>query len=290
MGAPSTYLVETMTAPPATSLAALIGGYDALLFDAFGVLVDATGALPGAAAAIDRLNAAAKPYYILSNSAARLPETMAAHFAAQGLAIPAERILTSGLLLADHFRDRGLTGRPCLVLGPDESRELCRRAGGEPVPFGAEAEVVVIADQKGFDLQAGLDAALSLVLRRLDAGLPVELILCNPDLIYPLAPQQYGFTSGGLALMLEGVLAERYPGRDLRFTRLGKPHAPLFEAAARLAGSRRLVMIGDQLATDILGANRFGIDSALILSGLAHAAAAVSPTARPTYLLPSLAA
>ena len=47
-------------------------------------------------------------------------------------------------------------------------------------------------------------------------------------------------------------------------------------------------MIGDQMATDILGANRCGIDSALVGTGLARGMDAVSAAIRPTWQLGSL--
>ncbi|MCU0833572.1 MAG: HAD hydrolase-like protein [Chromatiaceae bacterium] len=258
-----------------------------MLVDAYGVLVDKSGALPGAADFIRLLESTAKPYLVLTNSASRLPETLAAEIAEAGVPIPSGRVLTSGALLADHFRDQGLAGARCLVLGPADSVEYVRRAGGEPVPArpDADADVVVLADQKGFPCLPTMNLTLGLVLRRLDAGRPLHLILCNPDLIYPVAPGHYGFTAGGLAAMLEAVIKERYPDRPPPLVRLGKPHAPIFDAARRrIAG--RLVMLGDQLATDILGANRNGIDSILIGTGLAR-----GPTdgpIRPTWYLPSL--
>ena len=259
-----------------------------MLVDAYGVLVDKSGALPGAADFIRFLESAAKPFLVLTNSASRLPETLAAEIADAGVPIPPERILTSGQLLADHFRDHALAGARCLVLGPADSAEYVRRAGGElvrPAPE-ADAEVVVLADQKGFACLPTMNLTLSLILRRLDAGLPLHLILCNPDLIYPVAAGQYGFTAGGLAAMLEAVLKERYPDRPTPMVRLGKPHAPIFEAARRrIAG--RLVMLGDQLATDILGAKRNGIDSILVGTGLARGP--LDGAIQPSWYLPSLA-
>jgi ribonucleotide monophosphatase NagD (HAD superfamily) len=185
-------------------------------------------------------------------------------------------------------------GKICIVLGPAQSREYVEAAGGiciAPQPQ-ADAQVVVIADQAGFPLLEWLNDTLSVILRRLDGGQPIELILCNPDLIYPRAPGLYGLTAGALAALIETVLMERYgaagaPG----FTRLGKPHPALFAEAERRAGSHRLLMIGDQLATDILGANRYGIDSMLVGSGLARLDDPHDPDGpRPTYTLRSLLA
>lgn len=268
----------------------ILGAYDGVLLDAYGVLVDKTGALPGAADFVGRLLSADKPFLVLTNSASRLPATLAGELADWGLLIPDSRILTSGVLLVDWFRSAGLEGAGCLVLGTPESEEYVRRAGGRVLDGegGADAEVVVIADQKGFPCIERMDLVLSLALSRLDAGRPLHLLLCNPDLIYPVGPDRYGFTAGGLAAMLEAVIRQRYPSLEAPLVRLGKPHPPIFDAARARLGGGRLVMLGDQLATDILGANRFGIDSVLVGTGLARAAPGEGE-ARPTWYLPSLA-
>lgn len=100
-------------------------------------------------------------------------------------------------------------------------------AGGEILPqdSGNEAELIVIADQRGFAPQRGMDRVLSRILRRLDRGDDVELILCKPDLIYPLATGPCELTAGALAAMLEAVLQQRHPERTIAFTRQGK-HTP----------------------------------------------------------------
>jgi len=256
--------------PVETDIDHLLERYELILLDAYGVLLDRQGALPGAQALIERLNSGQRPYYILTNSASRLPETFSADLCAMGLPVPEERIITSGRLLNHHFATRHLTGKRCAVLGPDNSAEYVRRAGGSVVTWHEDAEVVVLADQAGFPLLEGTNAIVNTILRRLDRGEPIELLLCNPDLIYPVAAGEVGITAGALALMIEGILNERYPEQAYRFIRLGKPYRPIFDAALNRHPLSRAVMIGDQLATDILGANRCGIASALVMSGVAR--------------------
>ncbi len=272
-----------------SSIGLLIDQYPVLLFDAYGVLVDKTGALAGARELITHLNVSAKPYYVLTNSASRLPADMATGFRAFGLEIRAERIITSGMLLESYFFAHALVGKECVVLGTEQSREYIMLAGGKPVPAGEDAEVVVIADQAGFPFVETVDAALSGILRRLDAGRNVHLLLCNPDLVYPFSPGRYGITAGSVAAMVEAVLHERYPDRNLAFVRLGKPYSPIFEEAVRRAGPGQMILFGDQLQTDILGARRFGIDSALVLAGLTPEASGDWPEdMTPNYVLESL--
>lgn len=278
-----------MRRPVTTDIRSLEAHYEALLLDAYGVLVTESGPLPGAAALVERLNRSGKPYFVLTNSASHLPETMALLLRERGVEVGAERIVSAGLLLQRYFSDHGLVGRRCLVLGTEDAFRYVERAGGVPVPPrpGADAEVVAVADQAGFPLPEGLDVAVTLCLRRLDRRQPLDLVLCNPDLLYPKSADEFGITAGAIAAVIEAVLAERYPGAGHRFARLGKPFAPIFEEAARRAGTRRLVMLGDQLATDIAGANRSGIDSALVATGLASRDYP-SPELTPTWLLPGL--
>jgi HAD superfamily hydrolase (TIGR01459 family) len=273
---------------PVATAGELMDRYEVLLLDAYGVLVSLDGAMPGAAAFIAELNRRQKPYWLLSNTAARLSAHAAARYQGFGLAISPERILTSGTLLVDHFQAAGLVGRRCLVLGPEDSREYVRLAGGQPVAIGKDFEVLVLADQAGFPLLETLDWLLSTLIEKLDQGQSVPMLLPNPDLFYPKAAG-YGITAGSLAVLLEAALAQRYPGRgDLRFVRLGKPYPGLFEAAARRAGTRDMVLIGDQLETDIEGAADFGIDSVLVLGGVSSLAALSGSKASPTWLLRSL--
>lgn len=256
--------------PVDTDIDHLLERYELILLDAYGVLLDQQGALPGARELIARLNREQRPYYLLTNSASRLPETFAADLHAIGLPIPQQRIITSGRLLSHHFASAGLSGKRTAVLGPENSAEYVQRAGGVVVPWHEDAEVVVLSDQAGFPLLEGLNGIVNLIVRRLDREKPIELVLCNPDLIYPVAPGEFAITAGALAVMIEGILQERYPGMHCRFLRLGKPHSPIFQAALGACPPPRAVMIGDQPATDILGARRCGIASALVMSGVAR--------------------
>ncbi|EGV15815.1 HAD-IIA family hydrolase, partial [Thiocapsa marina] len=262
------------------------------LLDAYGVLLDGERALPGAAALLADLDRDGCPWLVVTNAASRLPETLSRGFAAVGLAIPPERILTSGALLADPGVAGNLRGVRALVLGPEGSRRYAERAGAIVVPFegDVDAEALIVADQQDLCWPDHLDLALSLLVRRLDAGAPLRLLLCNPDLMYPVRPGRVALTAGALAAMLEAVIRERWPERGIGFTRLGKPSRAIFDVACRRLGASRPVMLGDQLATDIAGALGAGLDAVLVGTGLAPGRETGRLPVRPTWVLPSLAA
>jgi ribonucleotide monophosphatase NagD (HAD superfamily) len=56
----------------------------------------------------------------------------------------------------------------------------------------------------------------------------------------------------------------------VRFERLGKPSAAIFNTALRRSGTRNMVILGDQIETDIRGTNDFGIDSVRMETGVTH--------------------
>ena len=122
-----------MSTVPNITIDALLDRYDAILFDAYGVLVHGGGPLYGAGELLTRLNREARPYFVVTNDASKLPATAASRYQRFGLPIDASRILTSGMLLAGHFAAAGLGGRRCAVLGPPDSMRYVADAGGEVV-------------------------------------------------------------------------------------------------------------------------------------------------------------
>ena len=275
----------------------LIERYSAILFDAYGVLSYSVGALPGAAALIGRLNRLGKPYYVLTNDASALPETRARRYQSVGLAVSADRIITSGGLLRGYFDEHGLRGARCVVLGTADSAEYVRRAGGVVVErraggvvvdAGEAFDVVVVGDQAGFPFIEGVNAAISALFRKIDRGDTPRLLLPNPDLVYP-DEGGFGMASGSVALILEAALRQRYPRMaGLEFERLGKPHGAMFAEAQRRSGTRDMVMIGDTPDTDIRGANAYGIASALMAGGVGRPGAGLEGADRPTYRIETL--
>ena len=258
-----------MGQPPEITVGELIERYSVLLLDSDGTLVDLSKPLPGASDLIARLNRAGKPYYILTNDASMLPTTRAESYQSMGLPIDPARIITSGTLLRDYFEANQLKGANCVVLGPPDCDQYVEDAGGQVVSPHENFDVLVVGDQTGFPFLETVDTVLSALLRKLDRHEALNLVLPNPDLIYPTGKGSFGLASGSVALLFESALGLRYPDRaDLRFDRLGKPDPAIFAEALRRSGTKDMVMVGDSVGTDIRGANAFGIDSVLVSTGV----------------------
>jgi 4-nitrophenyl phosphatase len=287
-----------MSAMP-LSAADLLVQSDGLLLDSYGVLVTSAGPLPHAAAFIAHLNDRDFPYAVVTNDASRTPEAISRWYRGMDIAIPAERIVSSGLMVAEYVMRHGLKGAQARVLGPEDSLRMVERSGLRvlaPQARLADAplddthiEVVVLCDEAGYPFLPTLDETLSLVWRRHLRGEKTHLLLPNPDRVYPKGPQSLGVGAGAVASALESALSAALPNHaDVHFVRLGKPHAPIFEKARSLLGGSRLVMVGDQLETDVAGAKRAGLRAALIGTGvLKLSQEGMDPI--PDFLLESLA-
>jgi len=277
--------------PLPTNIEFLFSHYAGMLIDAYGVLVDQSGVLPGAVELVSRLEVDERPWYILSNDASRLPETTAADYSALGLEVAPEHIINSGSLMAEWFEANHRVGASCVVLGPPDSERAVEAAGGvvRPVDDAGLFDVLVIGDESGFPFLETVDRVLSLLIQAFERGRPPRLLCPNPDLIYPAGPGTFGFTSGTIASIFENALERRYPGRrETSFARLGKPDPRMYEVAVDRAGTHNLVMLGDQLATDIAGAAAARLDSVLLLSGVSTREELAQSEIQPTYLMQGL--
>lgn len=91
-------------------------------------------------------------------------------------------------------------------------------------------------------------------------GLP--MLCANPDRLVVHGTQK---------LVCAGALAEWYSDHGGHVLEIGKPHAAIFDRCRALLDVEKptcVAMVGDNLATDILGANRAGIPAILIASGV----------------------
>ncbi|MFN5203861.1 HAD-IIA family hydrolase [Gemmatimonas sp.] len=269
----------------------LVERHEAILFDAYGVLVSAAGALPGAAEAIAHLVARRQRFLVVTNDASRSPERASRRFLRLGIPVQPEHVLSSGMLIAPALEEHAMHGRRVVVLGTGDSAAYARQVGAivvDPDPADP-ADAVVIADEGGFETLGTLDATLSMILSAVERGRAPVLLLANPDLVYPSANGTFGITAGSLAGMVERALALLLGSGAPRFEVLGKPAVRHFETALEMVGTRQAVMLGDTLHTDIAGAHGVGIASAIVLTGVTTAAQAQGAGAHsPTYLLDDL--
>ncbi|MCH2108609.1 MAG: HAD-IIA family hydrolase [Polyangiaceae bacterium] len=246
----------------------LSDSYECIFFDAFGVLKSSAGIYDGVLDCLEALKGRGKDIYVVTNDASKSPDAMMATYTPAGAApiFEVDEIITSGLLATEYLKNKVRSGHVA-YLGKEASAHYIERAGLEAVPVGLELEslqpkALVLLDDEGFDWFEQINQAMNLVRSH---NMPV--IVANTDITYPSKAQEVGIAIGGLASLLEVAL-----GRQ--FTRFGKPDPMIFNYAFERARARRpslekkdVLMVGDTLSTDIHGGNKYGLDTALVLSG-----------------------
>jgi HAD superfamily hydrolase (TIGR01450 family) len=172
-------------------------------------------------------------------------------------------------MLAKEFLDLKVKTGIVAYLGTENSAHYIEHPGLEALPLCelnddklSEVNALVLLDDEGFDWNDGINKAVNLLRRR-----PIPAILANADGVYPMTKNTVGVAIGGLAWMIEKIVGKK-------FIRFGKPDSQIFMfawelVAASLPGitKRDILMVGDTLQTDILGGNKFGLDTVLVLSG-----------------------
>lgn len=257
----------------------MLTGYDGVLLDAWGVLFDSSGRREGASELLAWLAQRSMPCAVITNTAASQPAAVAARIgvrvsdasdarASGNGSDPVVGVVTSGYLLVRFFAEQGLVGRRSRVLGGESSVAYVRQAGGVIANPGEPFDVLVIADEEGYPFAATMGEVLTTVIRQTDAGSPPTLLAPNPDCLYVRGNDSFGIASGSVAALVEAALSSRYGADAPRCHRLGKPGRAMFDEACAWLGSRNVLVVGDQLETDIRGAHAAGLDAALLLGGV----------------------
>ncbi|MCH2529776.1 MAG: HAD hydrolase-like protein [Dehalococcoidia bacterium] len=257
--------------PSYIDIEAIFDHYDAVFFDAYGVLVDGIDALPNAEQLVNIMNASAMNYFIVTNDASKSIQSLSNKFQSQGMRIPVERIVNSGSLISGYYRDEDLVGRPTLVLGTKDSRTYVSGSCAKILSLdsNSEPDVILFTHSSPYDWESTLKHLLNLVSKRFKQKKPVRMVLPNTDFIYQDGKADFGMGAAAFVETLEEALMRLHGKHEvLRAAKLGKPHPPIFTEAILRAGSNNAIMIGDQLETDILGANNVGLDSAVVTTGI----------------------
>jgi glycerol 3-phosphatase-2 len=257
-----------------------LDGVDVLLADLDGVVYAGPGAIPHA---IESLNRAAESIRVgyITNNASRTDASVAAHLTELGLTVAPDEVVTSPQaavrLLADHVP----SGSTVLVVGGDGLvDELVK--GGYTITRSAEDNPAAVL--QGFAPEVSwthlAEAAYALHPRK--DGVEIPWIATNTDWTIP---QARGIAPGNGTLVSAVHTAV---GRLA--TVAGKPETPIFDEATARFSAQKPLFIGDRLDTDIVGANRAGMDSVLVLTGIDKAkhVLAADKHSRPTYILDDL--
>lgn len=252
-------------------------GVDLLLFDLDGVVYAGPDPIPFA---VESINVAARSIRVgyLTNNASRTASSVADQLSGFGLHAVSDDVVTSPQAAIKLLADLVPAGSVILVIGGEGLTSVVRDAGFTVTESAEDDPAAVI---QGFAPEVGWKqlAEASFALNDVPAR---PWVATNTDWTIPVA-RGIAPGNGTLVAAVHNAVG-RLP------VVAGKPEAAIFEAAVSRFGGTHPLFVGDRLDTDILGANRAGMDSALVLTGIDRAKQVLAADAksRPTFILSDL--
>jgi len=252
-----------------------LDGRDALLLDLDGVVYQGPGAIEHAVPSIVRAGESVRVGYI-TNNASRTDEQVAAHLRELGLTVQASDVVTSPQAAVRVLATLVEPGSRILVVGGDGLVVELEAAGFVVTRSADDHPAAVI---QGFAPHVGWEH-LAEASFALHAGIP--WVATNTDWTIPVAR---GIAPGNGTLVSAVHLAV---GRLPVFA--GKPETPIFDVATERFRAENPLVVGDRLDTDILGGNRAGMATAIVLTGIDRAkqVLAAPATMQPDFILGDL--
>ncbi len=252
------------------SFRTVVKEYRAVFFDAFGVLKNHKGLIPGIEKTFEYLEKKGIQYYVLTNDSSRSPEALAEWYQIRGMHwITTDKILSSGMLAMEFFKSKITNGGAVAYLGTEGSAHYIQTVGIQTEPINTlnlenidHIKSLAFLDDEGFDWNQDINKVINLIRKK-----NMTTVVANTDINYPVSRNDIAIAIGGIANLVEKVVGKK-------FIRFGKPDAQMFLLAYERAlidiptiKRKEILMVGDTLYTDIIGGNKFGLDTALVLSG-----------------------
>jgi HAD superfamily hydrolase (TIGR01459 family) len=248
---------------PISGLADIAFEYDAIFCDIWGVVHNGRRPNFAACGALERYRDEIGPVVLMSNTSrpsAYVPESFAQIEMPDGFF---DAIVTSGDAIVNDLAQR--SPGPAFLIGTigEEGEEGFGLFDQVPMHF-AEIDDAAFAVCTGlYDFDDDPETYEELLQELLDRDL--DMVCTNPDVKVQVDGEEY-WCAGAVAQVYERMGGTVVYG--------GKPHTPIYYLGRAWLeetlgySPERILMIGDNLFTDVLGAQREGIDCLFIQDGL----------------------
>ena len=219
--------------------------YRAVLMDMGGVLYQGRKAIPGALEALERLRGSGLALRFVTNTSRQSRRQVLAMLSELGFSIETEELFTAPLAAASYLKSHGLS--PLLLVAEAVREDFPESAG--------PADAVVLADGPAHLDYEHLDQAFRLLMD----GAPLLAIGDN----------RYFAEQDGLHLDVGPFVRALEYAAGVQAVITGKPSRTFFEQVLADAGCQagEAVMIGDDVAADVVAAMDAGMDALLVRTG-----------------------
>jgi HAD superfamily hydrolase (TIGR01450 family) len=257
------------------NLDSIIHKYSSILFDIDGTLMAGGEALPNAINLINELRKRDFPFLLLTNDGDHSLEEKSELLNRCGFNFTPNEIISCASVINQYVEKNELRDVPFFVLGKLGTPCFAELAG-----LNVVRDISKIDACKGFIVGEGdynWQQTIEAVLKSLMVNNSRPFLVPNPDSYWPKG-SGVGIGAGGIARFMETILAEMKI--DLDITYLGKPYSGIYDYTLSILKERHVLgdelthhnvlVIGDSIESDIYGANQYGMDSCLVLTGIGH--------------------
>tara|TARA_B100000131_G_scaffold201943_1_gene194006 strand:+ start:819 stop:1634 length:816 start_codon:yes stop_codon:yes gene_type:complete len=232
-------------------LRSIINDYDLLYIDIWGVIHNGIKLNKNAIEVLDKISSLEKDFVLLTN-APRPNETVVNFLKKMGLQRHHDKIFTSGEA-ALRYLIKELNNKKFYHIGPPRDFDLFKSFENLKVNNINDSEYLLCSG-----LFENHEEDLNYYKNFLSDHIDKKMICTNPDLVVDRGEQRE-FCAGSIAKIFEEI-----NGEVIYF---GKPYPPVYDLSSETNG-KRILCIGDNLNTDIRGANIQNFDSLLITDGI----------------------
>ncbi|RJQ76819.1 MAG: HAD-IIA family hydrolase [Desulfobacteraceae bacterium] len=263
-----------------------------IILDIDGVLLNSGRRLPGSRTLLQWLRRHGMPYVLLTNDGNHSTEEKAETLQHSGLPVSPGQIVSCGHAIVPLVQANGFTGQAFFVMGDTGDPCYARAAGLAPVRELARLKQCagVIVGEDHYAWEPVINAVVNFFIDWPQAA----LIVPNPDEFYPGHTFKIHIAAGAVARFIQRVL-EAY-GLKIEPIYLGKPYPPIFKMAHRHLEQQRgsaipadtILMVGDNLNSDIAGGRKMAFRTALLLTGVTTPSVLAGAGIRPGLVFEKL--
>jgi len=250
----------------------LVVAIDGLLLDIDGVLAVSWEPLPGAVDAMRRLRDDGVPFRLITNTTTKTRADLAGTLTKAGFDVAGEEVVTAVVATAEHLRTAHPGAKVVVLSDGDATADLV----GIDLVVVDDADVIVI----GGACEDFTYGTMNRIFRRLMEG--ASLIGMHRNL--------YWKTSEGWELDGGAYIAGLEEAAEVKATICGKPEKAYFDSALAMLGvtADRAAMVGDDIVSDIFGAQAAGLTGILVRTGKYRKGDEVRHDEKPDHVVGSI--
>jgi HAD superfamily hydrolase (TIGR01458 family) len=243
-----------------------------VLLDLDGVLTTSGRPLPGAHDAIAALRKARMPFKVLTNTTSMTRRDLLSQVLDAGLELNGDELLTAATATADYLR-KNHQGASCFLI---TKRDLSEDFEGIEIVDTAADVVVVGGAEEGFTY-AKLNTAFQMLI--------------NGATLLAMHRGFYWQTDQGLMLDAGAFIRGLEEAAGVEATLAGKPARSFFDSGVDALGvpADEVVMVGDNVRSDVNGAQGAGLRGVLVRTGAFRPEQLERAERRPDAVIDSIA-